>query len=971
MSEDEDWLNVGKSFVNNQQIKQEKEIDNNNNDIIKEKKKKEKKKEKLSKAQQQIAIKFTEEEIEAYYDQKLENQYKIDTSQAFIYKHEMGVGLLSIQVLPIGDNQILTYGYLEQEIPHYVRTNQERIIGLKNQKKVNQIFDSVSRTKGRQTFEYSRYIDTANTQPEKTFIIQPQSKLSNEDFIPFNNQLVEVDPISKDQKLQERNLELQNQLQTTVDNLDIWKEFLLIQEKIAELQGYNEPLLLANRRLSILQKLEQVSEVLSDHPWVLAYKISLMQNLELRNDELHKEIDNCWSELFSKYVHIQPIWILFLDHKLKTEIFSATMLRVEASKHIANLQKLINETTRVQLIQLFKRIYIELIQQISFYESEMGFKERSIGILQALCEMNLFAPKHLQRTYDLNEKVKEFKNYWDLNLRTGEQSEYGWIETPQLKEDFIGYFDQNMKFSEQNDQIQQFLSFQQLSRWRPANQLFDIEWIEQNVDSVVIYEDIEPYLYIFNDQESKLNLVSILLQQIGFPPIDQYILPQINSFHSADMCYNKIAFDYLQNEYFIKYQSIFQCKLQNNLSQFIYVKRLLEKVYLQINNQFLLIYLFMLYGILYLHNDLIAPNQVLQQELKSGLKQMKNILKDQQNNLVLWILYQEIESLKKQQYQAQLMSQIKLFAKSKKQKLMILYFEFIHQNQFQGSINIIKEALKAYGEETNISDSTLILKIRNLHKQSKNKWQNVEYLFQYKKELQPFQLSKRSILLIFLLFLQQNAINENLQMLIQESNQLKIVHFPDQQQRKKILIKYKNETSLILLNLLRFSQEKEEICKTALKLDQDQIIFFINYIHFLTKKFLYFQRLVELKDMIQLQSPQICWIVYVLGKDPNKLWFLVEYLKNQTEKGLAQIYCENNDQENFEGTVNLKYNYILELMSMDLQKKLNPNVKEMYKSLKRNPYSICMYAKVIEELKERNESLNLLQDLQEKELKCF
>lgn len=62
-----------------------------------------------------------------------------------------------------------------------------------------------------------------------------------------------------------------------------------------------------------------------------------MQNLELRNDELHKDINTSWSELFSKYVHIQPIWILFLDHKLKTEIFSATMLRVEASKHIANL----------------------------------------------------------------------------------------------------------------------------------------------------------------------------------------------------------------------------------------------------------------------------------------------------------------------------------------------------------------------------------------------------------------------------------------------------------------------------------------------------------------------------------------------------------------------------------------------------------------------------------------------------------
>lgn len=34
-----------------------------------------------------------------------------------------------------------------------------------------------------------------------------------------------------------------------------------------------------------------------------------------------------------------------------------------------------------------------------------------------------------------------------------------------------------------------------------------------------------------------------------------------------------------------------------------------------------------------------------------------------------------------------------------------------------------------------------------------------------------------------------------------------------------MLSKYKNETSLILLNLLRFSPEKEEICKVALSID--------------------------------------------------------------------------------------------------------------------------------------------------------
>ncbi|CAK86573.1 unnamed protein product (macronuclear) [Paramecium tetraurelia] len=73
MSEDEEWLNVGKSFVQNQLKQQENIVENNIIENQKEKKKKDKKKEKLSQAQQQIAIKFTEEEIEAYYDSKLEN----------------------------------------------------------------------------------------------------------------------------------------------------------------------------------------------------------------------------------------------------------------------------------------------------------------------------------------------------------------------------------------------------------------------------------------------------------------------------------------------------------------------------------------------------------------------------------------------------------------------------------------------------------------------------------------------------------------------------------------------------------------------------------------------------------------------------------------------------------------------------------------------------------------------------------
>lgn len=124
------------------------------------------------------------------------------------------------------------------------------------------------------------------------------------------------------------NQQLQSLLQTDVHNLQAWQQLLQLQEKLAIVQQYNEPTLVANRRLAIIAKLEKDSEVLADHPWVLAYKISLMQNLNL--DDLNREINIAFQELIEKYHYLRPIWGLYLDNKLKTEMFSATLLRDEA-----------------------------------------------------------------------------------------------------------------------------------------------------------------------------------------------------------------------------------------------------------------------------------------------------------------------------------------------------------------------------------------------------------------------------------------------------------------------------------------------------------------------------------------------------------------------------------------------------------------------------------------------------------------
>lgn len=65
------------------------------------------------------------------------------------------------------------------------------------------------------------------------------------------------------------------------------------------------------------------------------------------------------------------------------------------------------------MINFFKSIFIELISQIAFYEYEMGYRERAIGIYLGLSELNIFAPKSLYRTTEYEKKLSEFSIFWE------------------------------------------------------------------------------------------------------------------------------------------------------------------------------------------------------------------------------------------------------------------------------------------------------------------------------------------------------------------------------------------------------------------------------------------------------------------------------------------------------------------------------------------------------------------------------
>ena len=70
-------------------------------------------------------------------------------------------------------------------------------------------------------------------------------------------------------------------------------------------------------------------------------------------------------------------------------------------------------------------------------------------------------------------------------------------------------------FKPTTDIMEWFVEERYSHSWRPTNIAFDISRIKSSPDSVVFFEDIEPYLFFFNDENLHPDLLNLLLSYLG------------------------------------------------------------------------------------------------------------------------------------------------------------------------------------------------------------------------------------------------------------------------------------------------------------------------------------------------------------------------------------------------------------------------------------------------------------------------
>ena len=95
----------------------------------------------------------------------------------------------------------------------------------------------------------------------------------------------------------------------------------------------------------------------------------------------------------------------------------------------------------------------------------------------------------------------------------------------EFKKNFIGLFEREVdaKLSKKDEiepeGIEEWLQkeYRSLEMWRPANNAFDKQRINENADSIVLYEDIENNLLIINQQEQILELIDTFASLLSNP----------------------------------------------------------------------------------------------------------------------------------------------------------------------------------------------------------------------------------------------------------------------------------------------------------------------------------------------------------------------------------------------------------------------------------------------------------------------
>jgi tetratricopeptide (TPR) repeat protein len=324
-----------------------------------------------------------------------------------------------------------------------------------------------------------------------------------------------------------RMVEFARKVEASPSDIDAWLAYVNHHDSLISVTGRRKTA--AERRSTAEVKLDILQKALDKNP---GNEALLLKYMDVAQEiwEPQKLLSK-WKQLLEKNPTLISLWTKYINFR-QTDFLSFTypeclkcfqeclaVLRTAALN--SNLAQPAREALDGVILYVFTRTVL--------FMNQAGYRENAIAALQAMLELNLFAPASIasptsQREFET--LLEHFETFWDSEVpRIGEDNALGWasfvasgetgdspdavaddLELPPLDPDdpFGSWTGAEIEWSKKTRM--------------PARTIDDVE--EDDPYRVILFSDIKEFLFYFSSEHLRKRMVEAFLTLKGMPPLD-------------------------------------------------------------------------------------------------------------------------------------------------------------------------------------------------------------------------------------------------------------------------------------------------------------------------------------------------------------------------------------------------------------------------------------------------------------------
>ncbi|TRY74407.1 hypothetical protein TCAL_06336 [Tigriopus californicus] len=472
-------------------------------------------------------------------------------------------------------------------------------------------------------------------------------------------------------EVQQKTKEFNEQLRQEPNDIRLWLNFVEFQNVSYENASFDEV-----SQPKKIKKKKASKNVILKQKALIEKKLAILKaaidknpqsiDLAVKRLDLSKEIldtatlDRQWQELIFIFPRNLDLWQHYLRF-VATHFASFSLAKtLKAFRTCLHKLKTLQGHSFTAIVAQerppdLEAHMLEILSQLTHFLAKAGFREKAIGLFQAMIELNLFSPD-FPGYYSLEDRLALFEPFWDSGVaRFGESGVVGWRKVMENK-DKMAKPESHAQSSEIEDQILKeagnrvartrlWLELEKARERRHWCPWRSNEEDAEDPDRMVTFEDISPFLFQFTEPHMCFKLILTCLKFLGFHSEDHRLeLITVNSqtmrdvlrfskpeCQSVDLDWSSILSP--TNPGWQEDQS-FESFCRNVFSQ---GSRILSEPY---KTQLIVLWLGFEKQV-FDHRLLTAPKKKpLVKELKSLVK---SLLQSDQNNMDIYVAYAKLE----------------------------------------------------------------------------------------------------------------------------------------------------------------------------------------------------------------------------------------------------------------------------------------------------------------------------------------